>query len=91
MKKESISISYDEEKFSALKLYIENKKSTVEDEMIKALDLLYTKTVPAGVREFIDLRNGNAPELVPPKVKREKSQVPKSSEQPKEAKQVAEI
>jgi hypothetical protein len=91
MKKASISISYDEEKFSALKLYIENKKSTVEDEMIKALDLLYTKTVPAGVREFIDLRNGNASDPVPPKVKKPKSQVHKPLEQPKEAKQAAEI
>ena len=61
MKKTSITISYDEEKLSALKLYLGQKNSSAENELTKALDMLYAKTVPAGVREFIDLRSGKAP------------------------------
>ena len=69
MKKVTISISYDEEKLSALKLYLDQKQMQVEDELTKALDALYCKNVPAGVRDFFNLRAGTA-ELAPPKVKR---------------------
>lgn len=58
MKKVTITISYDEEKLSALKLYLGQKDLTTEDELTKALDTLYTKSVPAGVREFIEMRSG---------------------------------
>lgn len=58
MKKTTINISYDEEKLSALKIYLEQKGSQVEDELIKELDTLYSKNVPANVREFIELRSG---------------------------------
>lgn len=61
MKKVNITISYDEEKLNALRLYLEQKGVHTEDELSKALDTLYSKTVPAGVREFIELRSGNAP------------------------------
>ena len=37
MKKVTISISYDEEKLSALKLYLDQKQMQVEDELTKAL------------------------------------------------------
>lgn len=33
----------------------------VESELEKSLDTLYAKTVPAGVRDFIEMRSGNAP------------------------------
>lgn len=71
MKKISVSVSYEEEKLSALKLYLEQKGSQVESELTKALDVLYAKNVPAGVREFIDLRSGHA-EPPAPKVRRQK-------------------
>lgn len=58
MKKTTINISYDEEKLSALKLYLEQKDLQMENELVKALDILYAKNVPTGVREFIDLRSG---------------------------------
>lgn len=74
MKKTTVNISYDEEKLSTLKLYLERKGIQVEDELTKALDALYAKNVPAGVREFIDLRSGNvdvtAPKLQKPKPER---------------------
>ena len=58
MKKDQINIAYDSEKLSALKMYLGQKNMTVEKELQKALDALYGKTVPAGVREFIALRTG---------------------------------
>ena len=73
MKKATITINFDEEKLSALKLYFDQKELQVESELETALDALYTKTVPAGVREFLDLKAGVA---VPPQTKPRK---PKSS------------
>lgn len=58
MKKTNITVAFDEEKLSALKMYLCQKSTTVEKELQKALDVLYGKTVPAGVREFIALRAG---------------------------------
>ena len=57
MKKATITISYDEEKLNALKLYLSQKGTTVEDELNKDMDTLYTKSVPVGVREFIEIEN----------------------------------
>lgn len=57
MKKVNISVLYDEEKMSALKLYLEQKSNTkITDELEKALDTLYSKTVPISVRSFIEMR-----------------------------------
>lgn len=58
MKKTTLTISFDEEKLSALKMYLEQKQQTVEGELDKSLDALYAKTVPAVVREFLDLCAG---------------------------------
>ncbi len=73
MKKTTINVSFEDEKLSALKMYLEQKGQSVESELEKALDSLYAKTVPAGVREFLDLRSGIAP--APPKVKKPKPSV----------------
>ena len=59
MKKTTVSISCDEERLSALKMYLSQKNMQVEQELEKALEVLYTKTVPAGVREFIEMRSGS--------------------------------
>lgn len=72
MKKISVSVSYDEEKLSTLRLYLEQKGMQVEEALTKSLDTLYAKNVPAGVREFLNLRSGNA-EPPAPKVRRQKS------------------
>ena len=66
MKKTTFNVSFDEDKASALVLYLSQKGTTVETELEKSLDALYTKTVPAGVREFIDMRSGAvSPSAVP--------------------------
>lgn len=75
MKKTTFNISFDEDKASALVLYLSQKGATVETELEKALDTLYTKTVPAGVREYIELRSGTASPSVP---KPRKPKLPKT-------------
>lgn len=56
MKKVNVSIMYDGEKLSAVKLYMEQCDTDLKSELEKSLDALYTKYVPANVREFIDLK-----------------------------------
>ena len=73
MKTATITISYDEEKLAALRLYLGQKNQTVEEELLTATDNLYTKTVPNNVREFIDLRAGKT--VSEPKKRKPKSQV----------------
>ena len=58
MKKATITLSYDEEKLAALRLYLEQKGQTLESELTVSMEILYAKTVPTNVRDFIDLRAG---------------------------------
>ena len=67
MKKTVIPVSFDAEKLSAAKLYMAQKDLSFEKEMEKAADALYSKHVPAGVREFIELNAGNKAAAVKPK------------------------
>ena len=70
MIKTTFNISFDEDKASALVLYLSQKGTTVETELEKALDTLYSKTVPAGVRDFIDMKSGTASPSAVPKLKK---------------------
>ena len=79
MKTATITISYDEEKLTALRLYLGQKNQTMEEELLAAADNLYTKTVPNNVREFIDLRAGKT--VSEPK-KRKVKEPPVSPEKP---------
>ena len=79
MKTATITVTFDEEKLNALKLYLDQKGAKTEDELSKALDLLYTKTVPAGVREFIDMRSGVTPKAPAQRTKKMKSNISPSS------------
>lgn len=58
MRNVTISITFDEEKAGALRIYLEQKNCRLEDELIKSLETIYGKTVPANVREFLELRTG---------------------------------
>ena len=66
MKKEkaTVTLSYDEERLTALRLFLAEKKTQVEDELTKTLDALYGKIVPQPVRHYIALRGGEIP--IPP-------------------------
>ena len=80
MKTATITISYDEEKLAALRLYLGQKNQTVEEELLAATDSLYTKTVPNNVREFIDLRAGKT--VSEPKKRKAKTSDAVSPEKP---------
>lgn len=72
MKKTTFNISFDEDKAAALTLYLSQKGTTAEAELERALDVLYGKTVPAGVREFIDMRSGTVSPSAAPKPRKPK-------------------
>ena len=72
MKKTTFNVLFDEDKASALVLYLSQKGATVEAELEKALDTLYSKTVPAGVRDFIDMKSGTASPSAVPKPRKPK-------------------
>lgn len=61
MKKVNLTISTDEEKVKALRLYLEKKDCKLEDELTKLFETLYTKIVPAEVRGYISMSNGEEP------------------------------
>lgn len=70
MKKVSVNIMYDSEKLSAIKLYMSQRDMNIKDELEKSVDTLYSKYVPANVREFIDMKSTITK---PSKTKTEKS------------------
>lgn len=53
MKKTNLTISYEEEKLKALRWYLGQKNTKLEDELSKAVDTLFQKNVPANVRSYI--------------------------------------
>ena len=65
MKKTNVTISFDEEKLTALRLYMEQKDLQLEDELTKAMEGFYGKHVPANVREFIEMRSGEPADPAP--------------------------
>lgn len=65
MKKTTITVSFDDEKLSALKMYLAQKNTSAETELEKSLENLYTKAVPVGVREFIGMKSGNGTKSPP--------------------------
>ena len=69
MKKSSISIMYDDEKLSAIRLYMSQRDLDFKEDLEKSMDSLYAKYVPANVREFIDMKGS---QVKPPKPKKPK-------------------
>lgn len=71
MKKTSVNIMYDDEKLSAVKLYMSQRDLDFKSELEKSVDSLYAKYVPANGREFIDMKGL---QTKPPKPKKTKPQ-----------------
>lgn len=82
MKKTTVTVSYDEEKVKALRLYLELKGSKLEDELAKIIDTLYTKTVPAGVREYIGMSFGEEPGTAATRPRRSRGKDSDEQEEP---------
>ena len=53
--KNTITLELDQNRTAALKMYLEQKKSSLEAEISKFVEQLYSKIVPQNVRDFIDL------------------------------------
>ena len=65
MKKSMINLSFDEEKLSAIRMYMEKKGSDLDGEMLAQLEKLYEKFVPSNVRDFIADRYGAEESVTP--------------------------
>ena len=53
--KRSVAVSVNEEKLSAIEMYLEQKNTTLAAKLNKYVDQLYQKNVPQNVRDFIEL------------------------------------
>lgn len=67
MKQVNLTITFDEEKLSALRRYMGKKELDLDKEMTDALVKLYEKYVPAPVREYIDESDAPASSPLRPK------------------------
>lgn len=63
--KKSVSISVNEEKLSAVEMYLEQKNTTLAAELDKYVEQLYQKNVPQNVRDFIDMISTKKPARKP--------------------------
>lgn len=71
LRKVNVTFSYDDEKLSAIKMYMEQKDLNFSEEIVKAVEGMYTKYVPSTVRDFIDMREKSKPV---PKLKKSKNE-----------------
>ena len=57
LRKATVTVTYDEEKLGALKMYLLQKGIDFEDELVKSIDTLYSKNVPTAVKDFFEMKN----------------------------------
>ncbi len=53
--KNTVTIALEDKKVLALKMYLDQKNSSLDEEISKYAEQLYIKTVPQNVRDFIDM------------------------------------
>lgn len=53
--KNTVTITLDDEKFRALKMYLSEKKTSLDEQLSNYAEQLYGKIVPQNVRDFIDM------------------------------------
>ena len=78
MSKVNITVRYDSEKLNAIRLYLKQKDLTLEAELAKAVDSLYNRVVPQGVREFVEMQA--ASQSIRPVTRAKKSDAPAKPE-----------
>ena len=59
--KDKIILSMSDEKISALEMYLAQRNTTLNAEIDKYAEQLYSKTVPKNVREYIDTVSNSNP------------------------------
>lgn len=65
MKNSTVSLSFDEEKLSAVRRYMQKKNTHLEKELTVQLEKLYQKYVPATVQEYISARDSEIAPATP--------------------------
>jgi len=60
--KKTITVSINEEKLSAIEMYLGQKDTTLATELDKFVEQTYTKVVPQNVRDFIDMMADKKPD-----------------------------
>lgn len=60
--KKNITVSIEEEKLSAIEMYLGQKDTTLSTELDKFVEQTYAKVVPQNVRDFIDMMAEKKPE-----------------------------
>ena len=60
--KKTITVTVNEEKLSAIEMYLGQKETTLAAELDKFVEQTYTKVVPQNVRDFIDMMADKKPE-----------------------------
>ena len=60
----TIQVEYDSEKLEAIRFYLCDKNTTIEREVVDAIDTVFKKNVPAQVREYIEKKNAPHPKPV---------------------------
>ena len=63
--KRSVTVNVNEEKLSAIEMYLEQKNTTLAAELDKYIEQLYSKVVPQNVRDFIDMKSMKKPARKP--------------------------
>ncbi len=53
--KNTVNISLDDVKISALRMYLSEKKTSLDEQLSRYAEQLYGKIVPQNVRDFIDM------------------------------------
>ena len=66
--KNTVAITLDDKKIFALKMYLDQKNSSLENEVSKFAEQLYVKSVPQNVRDFIDMEAKQQSETKPKNV-----------------------
>ncbi len=55
MVKNTITITLDDKKVQALKLYLSEKKTSLDEQLSNYAEQLYGKVVPQNVRDYVDM------------------------------------
>ena len=77
--KRSVTVNVNEEKLSAIEMYLEQKSTTLAAGLDKYIEQLYNKVVPQNVRDFIDMMSDRKPARKPKNLAPDESE--KQSEQ----------
>ena len=77
--KRSVTVNVNEEKLSAIEMYLEQKSTTLAAELDKYIEQLYSKVVPQNVRNFIDMKS-----MKKPARKTRNTLLPKSEKNPEQ-------